>query len=78
MIVITFLAKMEIYLEKHFTLDDTLNEIAKVSQEDILDIANELFKRDRIYTTILKPQPQNSKSRRALNASGSTERNKNK
>lgn len=72
------LAKMEIYLEKHFILDDTLNEIAKVSQEDILDIANELFKRDRIYTTILKPQPQNSKSGRALNASGSTERNKNK
>ena len=55
------LAKMEIYLEKHFTLDDTLNEIAKVSKEDILDIANELFKRDRIYTTILKPQSQNSK-----------------
>ncbi|MEE9117310.1 MAG: pitrilysin family protein, partial [Calditrichia bacterium] len=55
------LAKMEIYLQKHFTLDDTLNEIAKVSQEDILNIANELFTSDRIYTTILKPQAQNSK-----------------
>ena len=55
------LAKMEIYLQKNFTLDDTLNEIAKVSQEDILNIANELFTSDRIYTTILKPQAQNSK-----------------
>jgi len=55
------LAKMEVYLQKHFTLDDTLNEIAKVSQEDVLNIANELFVSDRIYTTILKPQSQDSK-----------------
>jgi len=56
------LAKMELYLEKHFTLDDTLNEIAKVSKEDISDIANELFTSDRIYTTILKPESQDSKA----------------
>ena len=55
------LAKMELYLEKHFTLDDTLNEIAKVSQDDILSIANELFTSDRISTTILRPHDQNRK-----------------
>lgn len=56
------LAKMELYLEKHFTLDDTLNEIEKVSKKDILDIANELFTNDRIYTTILKPESRGPKA----------------
>ena len=59
------LAKMEIYLQKHFTLDDTLNEIAKVSQDDILSIANELFTSDRISTTILKPHARNHKGEEA-------------
>lgn len=49
------LAKMEIYLQKYFNLDETLNAIEAVSQQDLLDIANELFESNRIVTTILKP-----------------------
>jgi predicted Zn-dependent peptidase len=52
------LAKMEIYLEKYYTLDDTLIEIERVNSKDILDIANELFDRSRISTTILKPNAE--------------------
>jgi len=50
------IAKMEIYLQNYFTLDDTLQEIEKVTQEDILTIANELFDNQRLFTTILKPK----------------------
>lgn len=50
------LAKMEIYLNDYFTLDDTLNEIEKVTKADILAIANELFDSSRLFTTILKPK----------------------
>ncbi|MFQ5822759.1 MAG: M16 family metallopeptidase [bacterium] len=52
------LAKMEIYLQKYFTLDDTLNEIENVTSEEIVKIANELFDQGRIFTTILKPKSQ--------------------
>ena len=55
----TRLAKMEIYLQQYYTLDDTLREIDKVQIEDILAVANELFNKDRIFTTILKPQKSN-------------------
>ncbi|MFQ5752406.1 MAG: M16 family metallopeptidase [bacterium] len=50
------LAKMELYLQNYFTLDDTLNEIEKVTKEDILSIANELFEQNRMYITVLKPK----------------------
>jgi predicted Zn-dependent peptidase len=50
------IAKMEIYLQNYFTLDDTLQEIEKVTQEGILTIANELFDNQRLFTTILKPK----------------------
>ncbi len=50
------LAKMEIYLQEYFTLDDTLSEIEKVTQSDIIEIANELFEQDRISTTVLMPK----------------------
>jgi len=50
------LAKMEIYLRDYFTLDDTLNQIEKVTEKHILAIANELFDSERMFTTILKPK----------------------
>ena len=50
------LAKMEIYLQSHFSLDDTISEIEKVSQNDLLEIATELLDEKRISTTILKPK----------------------
>ncbi|MFQ5705927.1 MAG: M16 family metallopeptidase [bacterium] len=49
------LAKMEIYLQKYYTLDDTLLEIERVSSDDLLEIANELFDPNRICYTILQP-----------------------
>lgn len=54
------LAKMEIYLQKHFTLDDTLNEIAKTTKDDVSNVANELFTQNRMYTTILMPRSQDT------------------
>lgn len=54
------LAKMEIYLNSYFTLDDTLREIDTVSQENLLDVAKELFHDDRIFTTVLRPKVKSS------------------
>ncbi len=50
------LAKMEIYLEEYFTLDDTIREIEQVTSQDIMEIANELFVPERLYVTILTPR----------------------
>jgi len=50
------LAKMELYLQKYVTLDETLHEIEKVTQADLLEVANELFEEQRLHATILKPQ----------------------
>ncbi len=50
------LAKMEIFLQDHFSLDDTLVEIENVTKEDILSVADELFDSSRLQTTILKPK----------------------
>jgi len=49
------LAKMELFLEDYFSLDDTLAEIEKVTAQEILDVAGELFDFSRMQTTILKP-----------------------
>lgn len=49
------LAKMELYLGRHFSLDETLKNIELVSKNNVLDIANELFDQNRLFTTILKP-----------------------
>ncbi|MFQ6112558.1 MAG: M16 family metallopeptidase [bacterium] len=50
------LAKMEIYLQNYYTLDDTLLQIESVTSKDILNIANELFPQGRILTTVLRPK----------------------
>lgn len=50
------LAKMEIYLNDYFSLDNTIREIEKVTQEDIQKVATELFNENRIFTTVLKPK----------------------
>ncbi len=49
------LAKMEIYLQKNFGLDETLQAIESVTQQQVLETARELFDQRRIFTTILKP-----------------------
>ncbi|MCG8605819.1 insulinase family protein, partial [bacterium] len=50
------LARMELYLQNYYSLDDTLREIEKVKESDVLDVANELFSDDRVLATILKPK----------------------
>ena len=50
------LAKMEVYLQRYFTLDETLQAIESVTKPNIMDTAQELFSHDRIFTTILKPK----------------------
>jgi predicted Zn-dependent peptidase len=49
------LAKMEIYLQKNFGLDEILRAIASVTKQEVLETARELFDQRRIFTTILKP-----------------------
>ena len=55
------MAKMEIYLENYFSVEDTIRKIEKVSAERLQETANELFDRDRIYSTVLKPQSSTGK-----------------
>ena len=50
------LAKMEIYVEDYFTLDSTLAEIDNVSIDDVLNVADDLFDHNKMFTTILKPK----------------------
>lgn len=50
------LAKMEIYLQTHYGLDETLQAIESVTQNDVMATAKELFDKSRIFTTILKPK----------------------
>ena len=49
------LAKMEIYLDSYYSLDQTIAEIDKVQASDILRVANELLHEELLHTTILKP-----------------------
>lgn len=55
------LAKMEIYLQKYYSLDDTLGEIERVTTDALVEIADELFNPKRMCTTILKPTQIKSK-----------------
>lgn len=50
------LAKMEIYLNNHFSLDYTLSEIEKVTSEAILFTAQNLFSSNQFCTTVLQPK----------------------
>ncbi|MBD3290122.1 insulinase family protein [candidate division KSB1 bacterium] len=49
------LAKNEIYYNRHFTLDDILEKIDRVSVGDVCNVANELYGNDSYFTTVLKP-----------------------
>ncbi len=50
------IAKMEIYLNDYFCLDDTLAGIEAVSSASVRKTATELFVEDNLYTTVLKPK----------------------
>lgn len=49
------MAKNEIYLNRYYTLDEVLDQINKVTIDDIGRIANDLFKEEDYFTTILMP-----------------------
>jgi predicted Zn-dependent peptidase len=47
------LARQEMYFERFFTLDETIDQIESVTAEEIADMANSLFHQDRVAVTIL-------------------------
>jgi len=50
------LAKMEIYLQEYYTLDDVLKGIENVTQDDVLEVSNDLLSADRLVTSMIKPK----------------------
>jgi len=55
------LAKMEIYLNDYVTLDDVCAGIASVTAEQIQQLAQELFAKERMTATIIRPASENGK-----------------
>jgi predicted Zn-dependent peptidase len=49
------LARQEIYFEQHFTLDETLNGIEKVTSEEVQRVACDLFSNGSLGLTVLGP-----------------------
>lgn len=54
--VMNRLAKMEIYLNDYVHLEDTLAAIEKVNQENLMEAANDLFLKDALYVSVLRPK----------------------
>ncbi|MDQ3070653.1 MAG: insulinase family protein [Acidobacteriota bacterium] len=50
------LARQEIYFGRHFTLDETLEGIERVTRQDILRVADMLFGRATLVGTVLGPK----------------------
>jgi len=49
------LARQEIYFDKHFTLDETLEGIEQVSTQDVQRVARDLFSNGSLAATVLGP-----------------------
>jgi predicted Zn-dependent peptidase len=49
------LARQEIYFDRHFTLDETLEGIERVSAEDVQRVAGDLFRDGTLGATVLGP-----------------------
>ncbi len=54
----TRLAKMELYLEKYYSLEDVIKEIYAVTPEQVLALSNKILGKNDIKTIILKPYVQ--------------------
>jgi predicted Zn-dependent peptidase len=50
------LARQEIYFGRHFTLDETLAGIERVTRDDILRVAGMLFDDAELVGTVLGPK----------------------
>jgi predicted Zn-dependent peptidase len=49
------LARQEIYFDKHFTLDETLAGIEKVTMDDVQRVARDIFSNGSLAATVLGP-----------------------
>lgn len=50
------LAKMEIYLQNFYTIDDIIRKIDEISANGVKEIAKDLFQEDQYFLTVLLPQ----------------------
>ena len=51
------LARQEIYFERHFSLDETLAGVERVTAEDVTRVATDLFANGSLAATIVGPSP---------------------
>jgi predicted Zn-dependent peptidase len=49
------LARQEIYFDRHFTLDETLDGIERVSMDDVQRVARDIFSNGSLAATVLGP-----------------------
>jgi len=61
------LAKLEIYLERFVTLDETLSLIEGVTMDEIMAIAKLFLKVDQQYTAIIYPEEKKKSRPKAIN-----------
>jgi predicted Zn-dependent peptidase len=47
------LARQEMYFERFFSLDETIEQIESVSAEEVCEMANKLFSPDKVAITVL-------------------------
>jgi predicted Zn-dependent peptidase len=60
------LARQEIYFGRHFGLDETLSGVERVSSEDVMRVACDLFANGSLAATVVGPSPREM-SRAQLN-----------
>jgi predicted Zn-dependent peptidase len=49
------LARQEIYFDRHFGLDETLNGVELVTETDVQRVAHDLFSNGSLAATVLGP-----------------------
>src|SRR4051812_45885923 len=52
------LARQEIYFERHFTLDETLAGVERVTAADVTRVASDLFANGSLAATVVGPSPR--------------------
>ena len=51
------LARQEIYFERHFSLDETLAGVERVTGDDVTRVATDLFSNGSLAATVVGPSP---------------------
>ena len=52
------LARQEIYFERHFTMDETLAGVERVTSADVARVATDLFSNGSLAATVVGPSPR--------------------